>query len=42
MADEGWGHPEDIMARASGLKWAARRAFYKEQIEWVRKLRDKT
>lgn len=41
MADDGWGHPEDIMTRPGGLKWAARRAFYRQQVEWVREQQSK-
>jgi hypothetical protein len=41
MADDGWGHPEDIMTRPGGLKWAARRAFYRQQVEYVRELQSK-
>jgi hypothetical protein len=42
MAEE-WGcHPEDIMTRPGGLKWAARRAFYKQQVSWVQEQKNKT
>ena len=26
LAEKGWGHPEDIMRRKGGVKWAARQA----------------
>ncbi len=35
MAEE-WGcHPEDIMSKPGGLKWAARWAAYRKEVAWV-------
>lgn len=33
---EAWGcHPEDIMTRPGGLKWAARWGAYRKEVRWV-------
>jgi hypothetical protein len=39
---EAWGcHPEDVMTRPGGLKWAARWAAYRKEVRWVEEERRK-
>lgn len=38
LAEKGWGHPEDIMRRPGGIKWAARQAALDEAREKSRKM----
>ena len=40
-AEKGWGHPDDIMRRRGGVKWAARQKALDEAREWKRKLDSK-
>jgi hypothetical protein len=40
---EAWGcHPQDIMDRPGGLRWAHRYVFYKKQQRWVDEQNAKT
>ena len=39
---ETWGcHPEDVMTRRGGLKWAARWAAYRKEVAWVQEQQNK-
>ena len=39
---EAWGqHPEDVMTRRGGLKWAARYIVYQKALDKVRKMTSK-